>query len=154
MTLSIFGCFSSDIAMKTNWLNKIWGAFGFSFVLLVPDDLYLWQCHSQPGMWVWYMSAAALHMCIFLLFILGTLMVQDFLSPCCNAACQFGRLIYTGPRPLPFLSCLNALFWHACQQVWSGVKSQVAQKWRGCHIGWTSHSWNSTFCGTAQDVCM
>lgn len=144
-------------------LTLLWKQIGFirpgGFWLLIRSFGARWPLPWTVPFSARHVSAkrvsgctADIYIYIFL-FILGTLMVKDFLSPCCNAACQFGRLFYAGPRPLPFLSCLNALFWHACQQVWSGVKSQVVQKWRGCHIGWTSRSWNSTFCGTAQDVC-
>lgn len=35
-------------------------------------------------------------------FILGTRTVKDSSSPCCNAACQLGSLVYTGSRSLPF----------------------------------------------------
>lgn len=90
-----------------------------------------------------------LHCIYIFLFILGTCTVKDFSSPCCNAACQFGSLVYPGARPLPFLTRSNALFWHVCQQVWSGVKKHVAQKWRSCHIGWTSRSRDGTSRGIA-----
>lgn len=147
--LSIFGCFSSDFGMKANRLHKIWGVLSshLFFGTRWPQPLTLsavlgqaCECNTCQQLY-----------CIYIfLFILGTCTVKDSSSPCCNAACQFGSLVYTGTWPLPLLTCSNALFWHVCQQVWSGVKRHAAQKWRSCHIGWTPHSRDGTSHGIAQ----
>lgn len=153
MMSSIFGCFSSDVGMKANSPHKIWVVlaphlcFGARWPLPLTCSAVLSQaCECN--------TCQQLH-CIYIyfLFIRGTWTVKDFSSPCCNAACQFGSLVYTRTRPLPFLTRSNVLCWHVCQQVWSGVKRHAAQKWRSCHIGWTSRSWDGTSRGIVPAAC-
>lgn len=44
-----------------------------------------------------------------------------------------------------FLSSpVQMLCFGTCQQVWSGVKRQMAPKWHSCHRGWTSSSQDGT----------
>lgn len=98
--LPIFGRFSLDIGMKTNRLHKVWLLLAPHFIsgarwpLALTASASVGQaCECSPCQQFYCI-------CAFSIYPWDT--VKDSSSPCCNAACQLGSLVYTSSWPLPF----------------------------------------------------
>lgn len=90
------------------------------------------------------------HTCIYFYLSLGHAQRKTSRAPAVMQRVNLAALLIEELGLFLFLTHSNAPFWHMCQQVWSGVKRHAAQKWRSCHIRWTSRSRDSTACGIAQ----
>lgn len=150
--LSVFGFLSSDNDMEANRLSKCWGllASHLLFGARRPLPLMLWVLFSVRHASAICVSNCMAHTHMYFYLSLGRAQGKTSRAPAVMQHVNLAALLIEELALFLFLTHSNAPFWHVCQQVCSGVKRYVAQKWRSCHIRWTSRSQDNTSHGIAQ----